>query len=411
MEMTQRLAAESVEHPWYIDAWAVHDGRLFASRRAPDSIVATSTVFMSVPDLEPVPVGRISTALRATRSGFQEGLRDSYGEIPFESLEQVRDLVKRAYLAAGLGPGAPGAIAGPITSPFVPGGPGSAYLQERQDRLDEWWVVEPPTIPTSPPTGLESAVAEFATASLLEWDAMLEPGEPEVTRAFLGWTRVLTRCGALTNHDGDFWLDHSLHGLPEFARRHGANGVAAAASALHETDLHLWWLDAQLGLSGWFRGHLANVPLPSLSRWDTRLRRLTEMSILPVVDRRFWRQRRAAVDIAPMVLVAMTRRLPHVGRLPGEPSQAELAFADVSRSLRWVTLPPTAERALEQFIDRCLSVDPPVGTPTPGMQSRPAGHEADPPTATASHQQDGHQRSVDVHWRQDREPPSAMAHA
>jgi hypothetical protein len=125
--------------PWFIDAWAVHDGRVFASLRRPDSIDATVTVFLSVPDLEPVPVGRISTALRGTRSGFQEGLRDAQGaEIPFETLTQVRDLVRRAYLAAGLGPGAPGAAGGPLLRPDDVGpGAGSAFLeQEGQPRGD-----------------------------------------------------------------------------------------------------------------------------------------------------------------------------------------------------------------------------------------------------------------------------------
>ena len=76
---------------WFVDAWAVLDGRLFASQRERDSIQAHSTVFFAVPDLDPVPVGRISTALRATRSGFQEGLRDGDGEeIAFESLPQLR---------------------------------------------------------------------------------------------------------------------------------------------------------------------------------------------------------------------------------------------------------------------------------------------------------------------------------
>jgi hypothetical protein len=90
---------------WYIDSWAVLDGLAFASERDPESLQAKGTVFLSVPDLEPVPVGRLSTALRAQRSGFQDGFRDDKGdEIEFTSLNQVRDLVRRAYLGGGLGP-------------------------------------------------------------------------------------------------------------------------------------------------------------------------------------------------------------------------------------------------------------------------------------------------------------------
>ncbi|MEU2200316.1 hypothetical protein [Isoptericola sp. NPDC019482] len=100
--------------PWHLDAWAVEDGRAFASRRAPESISSRSEVFLAVPDLEPVPVGGLATALRATRSGFQDGLRDDEGvEISFDTFEEVRDVVRRGFLAGGLGPLGPGAVPGP----------------------------------------------------------------------------------------------------------------------------------------------------------------------------------------------------------------------------------------------------------------------------------------------------------
>src|SRR5436309_15963831 len=61
---------------WRIDSWSVRDGAAFASRREAESMDADSTVFIAVPDLEAVPVGRMSTALSATRRHFQEGLRN-----------------------------------------------------------------------------------------------------------------------------------------------------------------------------------------------------------------------------------------------------------------------------------------------------------------------------------------------
>src|SRR4051812_46889551 len=84
---------------WYIDAWSVWDGLAFASERMADTIQSSATVFLSVPDLEPIPVGRISTALRATRASFQDGFHDESGsEFGFVDLEQVREVVRRAYL-------------------------------------------------------------------------------------------------------------------------------------------------------------------------------------------------------------------------------------------------------------------------------------------------------------------------
>jgi hypothetical protein len=93
---------------WYIDAWSVWDGLAFASERMADTIQSSATVFLSVPDLEPIPVGRISTALRATRASFQDGFHDESGsEFGFVDLEQVREVVRRAYLGGGLGPSGP----------------------------------------------------------------------------------------------------------------------------------------------------------------------------------------------------------------------------------------------------------------------------------------------------------------
>src|SRR5256885_2374086 len=89
---------------WFIDAWAVMDGFVFASQRASETILAKRTVFVAPPEFEPMPVGKISTALRATRGAFQRGFRSVEGdEIAFSSIEEVIDLVRRAYLAAGLG--------------------------------------------------------------------------------------------------------------------------------------------------------------------------------------------------------------------------------------------------------------------------------------------------------------------
>lgn len=131
---------------WYIDSWAVLDGIAFASLRHPNSIKADATVFLSVPDLEPVPVGRISTALRAQRNCFQDRFCDKYGnEFAFETLPQVQETIRRAYLAGGLAPTpAPlrelpiepllsgGAFAVPVDFPRRSGG---AYFEEELKRL------------------------------------------------------------------------------------------------------------------------------------------------------------------------------------------------------------------------------------------------------------------------------------
>jgi len=136
---------------WYFDSWAVLDGQAFVSDRSADSIDAKATVFMSVPDLEPVPIGRISTALRAQRACFQDGFRDpdTSEEFAFDNLDQVREVIRRAYLGGGLAP-VPTPIEGPPVSPFrteygevpepAPSRSGGEYYDEAvQQIFDDIW--------------------------------------------------------------------------------------------------------------------------------------------------------------------------------------------------------------------------------------------------------------------------------
>jgi hypothetical protein len=362
--------------PWYVDAWAVHDGKVFASRRPPESIDADVTVFMSVPDLEPVPVGRISTALRATRSGFQEGLRTGDGEaveVPFESLGQIRELVRRAYLAAGLGPGSPGATGGPLPRPETGpdgSGPGRAFLEREADLVPGGWTgVDGP----EPPAGLDQAVRLIVAATVLAWDPHLATDNPEEIRGLVGWIAALRRSGLLESY-----ADHRRSvvpaGLFDLADEFHAEHLARALHVVRDswTDSP-WALDEPI--SGyWSRGHLASVPLSAAPGWNPAVRRLADMQMIPLVDVRFWMSMRPvrALDIAPLVLVHAVRQPPRTGRLPGEPSPAEAAYRRAWPAMAWYRgglLPAAAEEELALFIDRCLQ-GPPSGRPGPGS-SRP----------------------------------------
>jgi hypothetical protein len=124
---------------WHFDAWAVLDGLAFASKRSAEQIEADHTIFLSVPELEAIPIGRISTGLLATRYNFQQGLRNNDGEeIGFESLDQVREMVRRGYLAGGIGPGPAGLRPEPIF-PGVdsPGSLGGQYYESQLEMLSQ----------------------------------------------------------------------------------------------------------------------------------------------------------------------------------------------------------------------------------------------------------------------------------
>jgi hypothetical protein len=359
---------------WYIDAWAVHDGRVFASRRLPSSEPqyvqsAGSTVFMSVPDLQAVPVGRISTALRATRSGFQEGFRDAEAtEIAFESLAQVRDLVRRAYLAAGLGPGSPGATAGPIPGPdVVDDGPGGRYLDDHEDRqlspifYDGW-----PPDATLDIAGFEIAVEDLAFASIIDWVWRLNLGfsdSPEVERAYIGWIAALARSGVFRDRELSVNPSFLFHRLAEIVDEPWMRHTAARLIEFAPPGLGA--LDLAAG-TYWTRGHLAVVPLPRSHHWDRRLRRMIEMYLLPMVRRTFWNQPIFAADIAPLVLVEMVQSRPtYLGRLDRDVSPVVTALDNVRASAHFVDLPYAAEKALDGFVEACISGDTGSHEPPP----------------------------------------------
>jgi hypothetical protein len=392
----------SEDRAWFIDAWAVHDGKVFASRRPPESTAADATVFMSVPDLEAVPVGRISTALRATRGGFQEGLRTNdsdLAEIPFDDLRQVRDLVRRGYLAADLGPGSPGAIAGPLPLPRPDAGPGAGgniVGPESPGSPEPWAPIN--LSEAGPPPDLDRAVATVALATILEWDRHLASKEPGEIRGLMGWLGALSRAGITPDVARPSGARSSslLLGL---ADQYGARNLHATLRLVDDT----WWEPGFLpgfplwfgdwGSGSWSRSHLAVVPLPVAPGWPAKVRRLTDMSLLPVIDRRFWMAPRqmTSLDVAPLVLSHAIRQPPRWGWLPHERSAAEAAYDRARASMAWleIVLPPAAESVLEEFIDRCLAgPTTPTGSPAPSGPSAPspagASRRWEPPPQTLS---------------------------
>ncbi len=348
------------EARWYIDAWAVLDGRLFASRRPPESIESENTVFLSVPDLEPVPIGRISTGLRATRSGFQEGFRDEDGnEIAFETLSQIREIARRVYLGGGLGPGPPGA---PVV-PGVPGRgappdthPGGAYYDEAIEREQlnaEWFHPDPDGKQTvidqlqeldgEQLEKIDRLVRLFAEASILEWDPVLQRREPGDVRTCLAWCSCLQRIGLIRRNWGATLRFAVEHDAPEVARALNHPPLVRRMAF----DDHLW------NVSNYSVGDLlVRTPLPLRRSWLPKLSRMSEKRILPLVLEDYYDDNPRLPELAPAVLTTLlTSSSQYWGALPGEERMVQSAIRWLARELPSVGLPEAATRAVNRFID------------------------------------------------------------
>jgi hypothetical protein len=102
----------------------------------------------------------------------------------------------------------------------------------------------------------------------------------------------------------------------------------------------------------WTKAHLAAVPLPRLARWHGGIRRLVELQILPIIDKRFRAQSQDVWDLAPLVLTEIMRSgVQRTIRFNGEESPAQFAYREIRGSLSWVALPKAAEKAMRAFID------------------------------------------------------------
>jgi hypothetical protein len=342
---------EVADRTWYVDTWSVLDGRLFASVRPPESIEASSTVFLAVPDLEPVPVGRISTALHACRAGFQEGLRGEDGaEIPFRSLDEVRALVRRGYLGGGLGPGAPGVPAEPIPAPDA--GAGGAYLGERLQQLEatRLWVDREVDLRVAlrevDCEHLGRLVEPLAAASIAAWSAgLLEAGLSHEQRGLVAWISTLVGAGAFGDlaHHAEARVFDVLHHV------HVLHHVRAEDAFW---DMRSTWLQMRAP------SHAAQImlaPTPRAPLWDQRLTRVQEHLLLAAARPTSLREFPTYGNLAATLLAVMVVGANGEHLVSGSPTAVEAARDRLIAEVDETKLPDAAERALSVFVEDRLN--------------------------------------------------------
>jgi hypothetical protein len=135
---------------YFVDAWNASDGAMFASSRQARTDVwddkdalGPDTFLLRAPDFDAVLVPR-ALAYGAVRRGSQEGLSlDGQREVEFDSLIQLRELARRAYIAGAIGDSGPQGDGQPQPGPAPPeSGPEMLSLGPTQSRPDEHSTAE-----------------------------------------------------------------------------------------------------------------------------------------------------------------------------------------------------------------------------------------------------------------------------
>jgi len=337
---------------WHVDAWSVRDGMAFASYRSPDAITtATSSVFIGVPGLDVVPLGSVSPALWAARASFQDGLHDADGRsIAFDDLGQVRELVRRGFLAGGLGPGAP------ETGETPRGGPPD--LPARLDGAFRETLLHARRMEFPGAAGGAAQRDEF-------FRSLCEPGTSEVVyelvRTFALAVVTLWRHGAAPLHEWPVGDAEDLLGwtgaLFSVLWLHPSDALEHARRFDAELDVHEFfhaWRRWEYGAAAPPNALASAAPCPTRAGWDRRICRLSDkLLVLLAMDSALERMSDLG-DLAPAILSSLIATRPPIsGLLPYRDHFREhlrVALEWLSNQLPQRRLPDAAEQAIEQFV-------------------------------------------------------------
>lgn len=319
-----------------------------------------NTVFICVPDLQAIPVGRRSTALASTRRHFQFGLTSPIddAEIAFDDLEQVRELVRRGYLAGGLGPDGPVLPPEPIPGPTPFDGP--EPVQEEYDlRISEGEDLEwtDGTDPASDLRQLAESVRRFS------FDETLTPARvlaQALERLIITCAKIVTRTWFLRVGQGSNALDDRLY--------------ADWCSVLDVLRMESVWDDTgdtqdYGSFESWaYRSNYRPIaqpdtslsavvhaaPVPRRAHWRTGLTRLEEKLLLPMVENHYFLANRRLPELAPSALAALIMTARQVAEPGWFSIRLPTALEWLAEEISGVSLPAPAEAAISEYVSRRL---------------------------------------------------------
>ena len=361
-----------VSAKWHIEAWSVRDGMAFASLRPAGQVLkAERTVFIGAPSLDVVPLGSVSPALWATRANFQAGLwglseggaEGERAEIGFDTLQQVRELVRRGYLAGGMGPGAAEGgpqlpEGGPNGSPDVGRRLDEAYKHLYADDIYQslrlaspalrreffGWLARPGEVPR-----VREGLRTFAASVIELWTNQLASSDfPLRGRSDLGrlvWA-VIRHLGLWPDPmEARFYLERHTH-----------------ASLINHPDFRGIFDSWHYGIN-WITSTPDDLvflaPCPVLPSGDRRIARLSDKLLQFVLTATKPDQSLSMADFVPAILAALliTAEAPLPIWTVRDHDFAErlrIALDWMSAQMPQHMLPQQAGAALDRFVDQQL---------------------------------------------------------
>jgi hypothetical protein len=301
-------AGEQAAAAWYLDAWSVRDGMAFASRRGPGERKAgRSCVYLAVPGLEPEPTTNTAAALWADRAGFQPGLHDmERREVAFASLAQIREVVRRGYLAGGIGPDSAAAPAVPLPPGDGPddGGPAASLAE----------LAEPPNFPgggwllsRDDPQRCQRWLAEADHADQL-WRGLQAFADASATMWLRGSTAASGADTALGN------LTDWVLVLRQLGLWTASTAFVTALLDKRRPDLPVdfEWLLRSTGITWALDGIAADVPrllhlapCPLKPGWHASIRSIADKLLLSVSVAGYFDHNRGMAELVPSLLASV----------------------------------------------------------------------------------------------------------
>jgi hypothetical protein len=359
---------------WFIESWHPFAGHAFAVHRnpippgGPEAWSHADLTFMVMPpDFSPVPCPSEATAMLATRGPFQHQFLQSNGDqFAFDALAQLIELVRRVYLAGGMGQPPQLDLPPPPPPPKTPLTSNWTQVAAALDQRDRSATLAVHLAPAGrPDRSTIDLLAHAIEASIQAHDHELLELTLSTLSSLANWRRAGT--GA-TVEDERSWAVLVAEMNPWGSWREAADRIAASLSSpphsVPGAGPVCWPFGAVDGVAdALFGGLLWKIPAPAPAANSLAARAratfLGDHLSLAMADPRYRQDLSWTVHALPLFACALA--LAAARSRDFRSGQIEKGFLSVRRAAAsWLaehlpsaTLPvPGAEQVIDQIIDK-----------------------------------------------------------